>query len=1023
MHTSARNQSLHFEPETTVVLTRTPSHPKSAIEQKELSAVISKIEKALSPEEEKQLALINESIKEKKFDAAITLSSEALEKNALCVPILKARALAYLLSGKKEESASVNETWKIYLKVLENSLKLHAAKYSIDVVLSAAQQLFLGRMALDDNQYDEAIFYFSAALNRCDEIDDAVYYRAHCYLETKKVDHYPSAMADLKRISLIDKDEPRYFYLLGKFYLLLNDIEKACEAYFAGMKLNPGKSVLNDVGERKEVLSFIAEYFNPLELLPLPKKCSGNFFAEFQRNKRAKQYTAAINFLNHAIKEDEINPIAYFERGVIHEELKEYEEALCDLTIAIWQLSVFEPKRTYYQALYFVRRRNLYIELGDLEGCLSDHDMVCRIEEENFKQGRNQNNEMKRPEQHHLECAKALLNRARRFKNEDNLKLAIRFLLCARDIFPKNENDQKTKNMIDAEIEKMTGQKSQPESKKPDLPKVSESKKEVLKRPSTVVVKVKEEKPKVKQEQPKGKSPIALMAEAMEKEKNEVKIFSKKPEKKTPRTRIRTKPKAVASESPNKESISKLAQDLSVGTQEFKEHKIILPSAREVVLTPEQQKMREIKIAERQQREAAERNLMVIAEQERDKELEQLREAKERELMAFAEESRNKEMKKQNRWIAENLSKEIEEKYAKFEKAIQDARKMEMKVSADFPVVGHVKLEPLEENYLLFLESQGAKAYLFGCGIMKKPSSDKRGAVIDFVTTASSEIISQIPNGVVNENLSLFRVNHLDGVKVNFLQSKVLAHSLLTEAGAFTVEQLYADRHGNVFDPTGRGLSDFNKKIIASVKKPSQMYSEDPLKMLHALMLCQKYGFRLHADDEKVIASKSIYFGSAEQKSVACDPVRFNAWMASQLCEEDCGEKFLAMLNGGIFEKLFDVEMISYLKKSSGWICQQLAEKEHLKLQDVYLIFITVFMKLNAQATLKKVLQENPLFSALFPEMNSDLLTRYRALGQRWDAGMVFVSAGVHGFFYTQPVIAREGVYSQASHLSERRVS
>lgn len=51
----------------------------------------------------------------------------------------------------------------------------------------------------------------------------------------------------------------------------------------------------------------------------------------------------------------------------------------------------------------------------------------------------------------------------------------------------------------------------------------------------------------------------------------------------------------------------------------------------------------------------------------------------------------------------------------------------------------------------------------------------------------------------------------------------------------FTVNALYMDRHGNVIDPTGRGVDDIKGRVLRSVCNPAIMLNDDKVRILRAM--------------------------------------------------------------------------------------------------------------------------------------------------------------------------------------------
>lgn len=60
----------------------------------------------------------------------------------------------------------------------------------------------------------------------------------------------------------------------------------------------------------------------------------------------------------------------------------------------------------------------------------------------------------------------------------------------------------------------------------------------------------------------------------------------------------------------------------------------------------------------------------------------------------------------------------------------------------------------------------------------------------------------------------------------------------------FTVNALYCDMQGKIYDPSSLGLEDFREKRIRSIENPKESFAKDPIRILRAIRLMNK-GFHL----------------------------------------------------------------------------------------------------------------------------------------------------------------------------------
>lgn len=69
----------------------------------------------------------------------------------------------------------------------------------------------------------------------------------------------------------------------------------------------------------------------------------------------------------------------------------------------------------------------------------------------------------------------------------------------------------------------------------------------------------------------------------------------------------------------------------------------------------------------------------------------------------------------------------------------------------------------------------------------------------------------------------------------------------------FTINALYGDISGEIFDPTGLGLKDIEEKRIRIIGDPTTRLIEDPLRILRALRFSEELSFSIDNELEKAI--------------------------------------------------------------------------------------------------------------------------------------------------------------------------
>lgn len=68
----------------------------------------------------------------------------------------------------------------------------------------------------------------------------------------------------------------------------------------------------------------------------------------------------------------------------------------------------------------------------------------------------------------------------------------------------------------------------------------------------------------------------------------------------------------------------------------------------------------------------------------------------------------------------------------------------------------------------------------------------------------------------------------------------------------FTINAIYRDIDGNIYDPTG-GVSDIKKKVIRFIGDPETRIKEDPLRILRAKRFATKLGFEIEPNSLKAM--------------------------------------------------------------------------------------------------------------------------------------------------------------------------
>lgn len=249
-----------------------------------------------------------------------------------------------------------------------------------------------------------------------------------------------------------------------------------------------------------------------------------------------------------------------------------------------------------------------------------------------------------------------------------------------------------------------------------------------------------------------------------------------------------------------------------------------------------------LKAKEEAARKEAARKEAILREAERRKEKEEAA-RRQVEQRKAKEEAARKEIERKVK--EEAMRKEAEQK-AMEEAALKEAERIAKEEADRLEIERKVKetertaRQARVKGYFDFVSVDDC--YLVGGVVISLIS--KKSIIIndyDFVAKCSDDEISGLlqKNFVLNENLpdksiKLYscRSSFIDFTRVSFDQSDWLNEDI--KKRDFTKCAVYCDKHGNLYDPTGRGIVDIQQGILAMIGGASDFYA-DPIRLLRAL--------------------------------------------------------------------------------------------------------------------------------------------------------------------------------------------
>lgn len=171
-----------------------------------------------------------------------------------------------------------------------------------------------------------AIDAYSKAVECNPKFAEAFYYRGTYYQNFSKDPQ--KALSDYCQAIELDNSEPRYFTSRGICYYQLNNLELAIKDLSRGIELDPASqatygalavrgSIYETQGENQKALE---DYSRAVEINP---EAGAIHYRKGLINRRLKHYEQCIEDFGNAIKLDDSNPDAYYERAIAYAFLRD----------------------------------------------------------------------------------------------------------------------------------------------------------------------------------------------------------------------------------------------------------------------------------------------------------------------------------------------------------------------------------------------------------------------------------------------------------------------------------------------------------------------------------------------------------------------------------------------------------------------------------------------------------------------------------------------------------------------------
>jgi hypothetical protein len=302
-----------------------------------------------------------------------------------------------------------------------------------------------------------------------------------------------------------------------------------------------------------------------------------------------------------------------------------------------------------------------------------------------------------------------------------------------------------------------------------------------------------------------------------------------------------------------------------------------------------------------------------------------------------------------------------------------------------------------ESKALTLLSEEGKKAYIKGSTVRNRILTGKIDdrKDVDIYTNASPEKIKSVFKGIDESRArpGLFQTS-LQIENNNIIKIEVSSY----ETCDFTINALALDKEGYVDDLTGRGLMDLAQGNIDTVidatksltPSLSTTTSSDPLRVLRAIYLeveTRKFGFKLSDQLKHVIQNiPRLLANENDEKEIG----RFNGWLFKIFHLENNVEHFNALLDAGIFEKLFTPAFAAALKIDREWLCQELAATRSAgkKIEFNLLFLVSAYQQQSPRTPFDYdiLVKENPLLRQSCDITRSELRPYFLDMVARWEA-------------------------------------
>ena len=763
-------------------------------------------------------------------------------------------------------------------------------------------------------------------------------------------ERYDLAFADLdKAIKLEDKRSP-IFLARAQVHCLVNNYSNAEADVIRALMVDWTRLTPNEMVKKSIRIIAEAQVEEFSKLWKMPDKTVKELIETAHKQMSKKEISSAVRYFSSAIYDgvesgelsNEEMQVLYYERSKANLALQNYNQALYDITVAIWWHSPkFIKPETYNIQPLLVHLRHLYICMGNFIGAERTHGMI----ELQYSIGSSSVLSIKAPEDKSMEVhnkifSAELLQKAKDDIAEGYFETAEIYLNAATKYDSQNIEayiDLSFLHLQNGNIREARAANANALDIDSNHPRALSCRELILSSMKNQTLKLAE--------------PV-LSAEEIEKQRAERRRDKRKKvkQKKVKSNQVKTPPikHTVSDVSVFANINDKKATELAAARDAYKlqqdELKATAAAAREDQVEAPLEQPRELKETLKQpklkQSATSEIPENKKSQDDASKEL-----IKAELIRQEAEKKRQEVESKRHEDYDRTVTAEKEKMQKTF--AILDgaSRSLEIKAAAPRDDFVAFKFQPteIEKFCLRELKLDGHLSLLVGGCLFNKILNKGPVKEIDIVTTLSPEQIkAKFPNIFQNPKDPASFVTYVQGIengrvvniKVDIRHNSALKISKLADANTRDVRfsTLLGDEFGNGYDPTGEGLSDLKAEggpRYVPVLPAKESFRKDPLRMMRALYSAIEKGAIVSSELlQDIRACLPDLLKEVKADKFKLDPGCLHPWVLKILIHQP-EKSFPKMIEWGVLDILFPgMSKVLSQERERNWIISELKKLE-----------------------------------------------------------------------------------------------